>query len=118
MAYESGSSVWRGDADYYRRRLATAFTYETVLEMTCDAYVKLLEDKPLLDTRSHATYLATVFADVSIDQARSDMSRMIGDWMRAGYVSIPDETLILAEAGHVSLPFDIDVEIVRPSVAA
>jgi hypothetical protein len=118
MAHNSGNSVWRGDADYYRRRLAASFTYETVLEMTCHSYVTALEGSPLLDTRNHATYLATVFADVSIEQARADMSRMIGEWMREGYVIIPDETLILAEAGHLSLPFATDPEVSRPSFAA
>jgi hypothetical protein len=118
MESSIGSIVWRGDADYYRRRLASAFTYDVILEMTCHSYVMALEHSPLLNLRNHASYLSTVFADVSFDQARRDMSRLIGEWLSEGFVMIPDEILVLAEAGHISLPFDIDAEVSRPSFAA
>ncbi len=64
-------------------------------------------------------YLSTVFADVSFDQARRDMSRLIGEWLSEGFAMIPRlRFLVLAEAGYISLPFDIDAEVSRPSFAA
>ncbi len=118
MESSTVSGIWRGDADFYRRRLASAFTYDIILEMTAHSYVLALESNPLFDMRGHASYLSSVFRDVSIDQARSDMARVIGEWYREGYVMLSDEILLLAEAGHLALPFEIVSDAARPSFAA
>lgn len=118
MESSTVSGIWRGDADFYRRRLASNFTYDVILEMTAHSYVLALEGNPLFDMRGHASYLSTVFSDVSIEQARSDMSRVIGEWYREGYVILPDDVLLLAEAGHLDLPFAIASNAAMPSFAA
>jgi hypothetical protein len=107
MESSIGSIVWRGDADYYRRRLASDFTYDTLLEMTAHSYVMALENNPFLDMRNHATYLSTVFADVSIERARTDMARTIAEWLDDGVVSVPDDMLLMADAGQIVLPFEV-----------
>ena len=107
MEMETGSLVWRGDADFYRRRLRQAFSYDSVLEMTCHSYVMALSTSPLFDMRNHAQYLATVFTDVSIDTARADMAEVIVNWIEEGLVSIPDEVRMLADEGVITLPFPL-----------
>ena len=107
MEQETGSLVWRGDADFYRRRLREAFTYEVVLEMTCHSYVMALATNPLCDMRSHAAYLSTVFSGVSVAKARGDMSELIGDWLDEGIVTIPDEIRMMADEGQITLPFPV-----------
>jgi hypothetical protein len=86
--------------------------------MTAHSYVLALENNPLFDMRGHASYLSSVFRDVSIEQARSDMARVIGEWFREGYVMFPDEILLLAEAGHIALPFEIGTDAAMASFAA
>lgn len=117
MESSTGSAIWRGDADFYRRRLALGFTYDVILEMTAHSYVLALESSPLFDMRGHASYLSSVFADISQEQARRDMSRVIGEWLRDGDIMLPDEILLLAEAGHISLPFIVP-EAAQASFAA
>lgn len=106
--------VWRGDAEYYRRRLASAFTYDVILEMTCHSYVMALGNNPFLDMRNHATYLSTVFADVSEAKARADMAALIASWINEGLVAIPDEIRMMADEGQICLPFEIPSECAQP----
>jgi hypothetical protein len=107
MGSSNGSVMWRGDAEYYRRRLRVAFTYQTILEMTAHSYVVALENNPFLDMRNHAIYLSTVFSTVSYDQARKDIAHKICEWLDEGLVEVPDEFQMLADEGQVTFPFDL-----------
>lgn len=107
MEQETGSLVWRGDADFYRRRLREEFTYGAVLEMTCHSYVMALATNPFFEMRNHARYLSSVFSGVSEMKAREDMADMIGDWLDEGLVAIPDDIRMMAEEGQITLPFPV-----------
>ncbi|NTF17504.1 hypothetical protein G6L37_03775 [Agrobacterium rubi] len=102
---EHGSLVWRGDAEFYRRRLCEAFTYDALLEITCHQYVMALASNPFFDMRNHATHLSTIFADVSIAKARDDMTDLIREWLDEGLVTIPDDIQLMADEGQITLPF-------------
>lgn len=97
--------VWRGDVNYYRERLRSDFTYESLLEKTCHDYVSALADRPLLGMRQHAYYLATIFADRPLEKVVHDMSRTVSHWLEEGLVVFPDEYSVLFESGNAAPEF-------------
>lgn len=97
--------VWRGDADFYRARLRDAHTYDSLLDMTCHSFVVALEGRPLLSMKNHATYLSTIFAEISLQEALDDMSERIREWIVKGDVALTDEMNYLVETDDIELPF-------------
>lgn len=100
----AAAPVWRGEADYYRRRIFGELSYERMLDITCYDYLDALSRHPLLPIRQFATYLSSIW-NVSTDDALSDMGRVISDWVENGLAVLPDEVQALVEQGEIDVPF-------------
>lgn len=102
----STATAWRGDAEYYRRRLRDDYTYERLLDLTCFDYVDALSRNHLLPMTRFATYLSTIWRRPE-NAVEDDMVRRIGEWIENGEAVLPDELQILAEQGELDLPFAV-----------